>query len=175
MTEISVTGRSGFRRGLEWVIKASAAVGAISTLILMIHVVLDVAGRYLFNAPLPGTIEFVSYWWMILIIFTPLAYTQMRREHIDVSVFVELMPPTHRALTIAATRLLTLFGIGLVGWYGFFYAIEQMQRGEEARGAVHLWIWPFRFLVPWGMALFALQLLADFVDDLKHLKTVWRA
>ena len=66
----------GAARILGWAVNGGGVIAAGATLILMVHIIVDVAMRYLANAPLPGTIEVVSYWWMVLIIFPAVALTQ---------------------------------------------------------------------------------------------------
>lgn len=142
-------------------------IGGATVLVLMIHIVLDVAGRYLLNAPLPATIEIVSYWWMILITFLGQGLTQRRREHLEVTLLTDLMPERDRLGTIIGGRILTLLTVLALGYYGLLAAIEQTHRGEIAMGSITFAIWPFRWIVPIGMAIFACQLVIDLIRDIR--------
>ncbi|WP_224407549.1 TRAP transporter small permease [Afifella sp. IM 167] len=156
-----------FDRALAKAVQGGGLISAAATFILMAHVIVDVAMRYLANAPLPATIEIVSYWWMVLITFPALALTQRRREHVDLSLLTELMPARHRRVSIIMARVATLAVVLIIGWCGWLYALEQMARGEIAMGSVTIPIWPTRFAVPLGMLLFALQLTANLIEDLR--------
>ena len=160
----------GAARILGWAVNGGGVIAAGATLILMVHIIVDVAMRYLANAPLPGTIEVVSYWGMVLIIFPAVALTQRRREHIDVSLMIELMPDLHRKLSEIAARLVSIVLVLLLAWYGWFYALDQMERGEVAMGTVTVLIWPARFAIPLGMLLLALQLTEDLIASIRSLR-----
>ena len=56
-------------RGLSYLVKTASLVGAICVVLMMLHVTADVVGRYLFNAPLPGTTVWVANYYMIIIVF----------------------------------------------------------------------------------------------------------
>jgi TRAP-type C4-dicarboxylate transport system permease small subunit len=80
------------------------------------------------------------------------------------------MPDRHRKFFMIAARLVTLAFVLLLCWVGWLYALEQMDRGEVAMGSVTIPIWPTRFAVPLGMMLFAFQLTADLIADIRSLK-----
>ena len=71
---------------------ALLALGAIIIGLMAVHVIVDVLARYSFNQPLPGTIEIVSLYYMVAVIFLPVAYVQMRRQHIVVTQFTDWLP-----------------------------------------------------------------------------------
>ncbi len=142
-------------------------IGGATVIVLMLHIVADVFMRYVFNSPLPGTIEIVSYWWMILITFLGQGLTQRRREHLEVSLLTDLMPQMDRLGTIIGGRLLTLITVVALGYYGLLAAIEQTHRGEIAMGSITIAIWPMRWMVPIGMGIFAAQLVVDLIRDVR--------
>ena len=48
-------------------------IAGIAIALMMLHVSLDVAFRYLLGAPLPGTLTIVTYYYMVIAAFVPLA------------------------------------------------------------------------------------------------------
>ena len=48
--------------------------------------------RSFFNYPLPGTITIVSYYYMAIAAFMPLAFAEQKQAHISVEVITERMP-----------------------------------------------------------------------------------
>ena len=149
------------------VVKYAGWVAGATVIILMLHIVLDVFMRYTFNSPMPATIEVVSYWWMILITFLGQGMTQRRREHLEVTLLTDLMPEVQRLGTVIGGRFLTLITVSALGFYGMLAAIEQTHRGEIAMGSVTILVWPFRWMVPIGMGIFAAQLAVDLVRDIR--------
>jgi TRAP-type C4-dicarboxylate transport system permease small subunit len=68
-----------------------AFTAAFLSVVMMVHVTLDVAGRNLFNAPIVGTIEIVSAYYMAPLAFLPLAIITRERGHIIVELFTGWM------------------------------------------------------------------------------------
>lgn len=163
---------AGLDRVVGVLVTAAAWLGAIAVVGLMIHIIADVFLRYFFNSPLPATIEIVSYWWMILVIFPGIAFTQRRKEHVDVTLLTDLMPDTHRIGIRLLSRVLTMITVAALAYYGWLAALEQWHRGEIAMGSITILIWPMRFMVPLGMGLFLLQLLIDFYRDIQDFRRV---
>jgi hypothetical protein len=67
---------SGLRSFLGAVSNLLLAIGAAIITLMALHVIADVSCRYLLNQPLPGTIEIVSLYYMVAVIYLPLAYVQ---------------------------------------------------------------------------------------------------
>ena len=173
MSNVSTTEQlSAVDRGIGVAVTAGAWLGAFAVVALMLHIIADVFLRYFFNSPLPATIEIVSYWWMILVVFPGLAFTQRRKEHVDVTLLTELMPDKQQAGLRIAARLITMLTVGALGWFGWLAALEQWHRGEIAMGSITILIWPMRFMVPLGMGLFFIQLALDLYKDVKEFRKV---
>ena len=58
----------------------------------------------------------------------------------------------------------------MIAYLGWLHALDMAKIGEYALGAVKVPIWPMRFVVPFGMVLFAVQLMVDLTDDLRAWK-----
>ena len=83
-------------RALGWLVAAANAVSAAFVLLLMILVVADITGRYLFNSPVPMAYEFGSFM-LVFIVFLALASTQRAGAHIRVEFVTLRLPPRARA------------------------------------------------------------------------------
>src|SRR5690606_16708437 len=66
--------------------------GTICLILMAVQITLDVSLRHLFNAPLIGTIMFVSLFYMIVVAFLPLAQAEQNDAQISVEVVTELLP-----------------------------------------------------------------------------------
>ena len=82
-------------RALGWLVGAANAVSAAFVLLLMILVVADITGRYLFNSPVPMAYEFGSFM-LVFIVFLALASTQRAGAHIRVEFVTLRLPPRAR-------------------------------------------------------------------------------
>ena len=64
------------------------AAGA-AMLLMMAHIVADVAMKYALNDPIDGTTEVVAAYYMAATVFLPLAYVAVSGEHLDVTLFTQ--------------------------------------------------------------------------------------
>lgn len=150
---------------LRWIGLLSGIVGGIGLVLLLATLVIDVTLRFAFSIPLPGTIEYASFWYMAAIGFLGLALAERHNEHIDVPiVFDRLPPPIQRELTIVGKSLFAVVMLAIAVW-GWEEAVRQWEIGERG-GAAGVLVWPTRFLVPLGAAACAIELLATVLERL---------
>jgi TRAP-type C4-dicarboxylate transport system permease small subunit len=77
--------------------------------------VLDVAGRYFLNAPLPGSYELVQLL-LAVTVFAALPLATARREHVVVDLLDPLLPAAALRATASATALLAAVALGVLAW-----------------------------------------------------------
>ena len=66
--------------------------GLVAVALMMVHITIDVVGKFSINEPVPATIALVSNYYMVVIAFLPIAYAETRNSHITVEVLTELFP-----------------------------------------------------------------------------------
>ena len=77
-------------RVLAQSINLTLAVGLIAVAMMMIHITLDVAGKFLLNEPIPATITIVSNYYMVVVAFLAIGFAETRNGHITVEVLTEM-------------------------------------------------------------------------------------
>ncbi len=160
---------NAIERAIRAVSSAVMAVAAVALILMMLMVTLDVAGKYLFTAPVPVTLEMVSNYYMVAVVFLPLAAVELTGGHIHVELIHARLPRVgRRILDVAAHALACLF-FTLVAIYGGEVALKKYEVGEFLMGQYSLIIWPSRFLVPVGCGLIALLLALKAVRSAIHL------
>jgi len=134
---------------------ALGLVASILVLLLILHVSADVIMRALFNYPIKGTIEFVSYFYMIGITFLALAMVERRDAHISVEVLTELMPPRVVRVLIILATILAIIVLVLLCWRSWVEAASNYRRGSAlvVAGGEQLPIWPSYFMLPIGFGV----------------------
>ncbi len=140
--------------------KPLLAVAGFLIFFMMLHVVADVFARYALQKPITGTLEIVSNYYMIAIVFLPLALVQRQNSHIKVEVFTSLFGPRVVAVFDVVATAIAIVYVGLMGWLVLFEAIEHTLIREELVVGVSLMpVWPARWFVPVGVVFFLLSLL----------------
>ena len=132
--------------------------GTVLIGLMALHVALDVTLRYVLNTPLPGTVSFVSYYYMVAVIFAPLAFVQAQREHFFAEIVTARLPvPVVRILDAACLAVTALVLFFLV-WCTGAYALSFTEAGASVEtGYFTIPTWPSRWFVPFGLGLMALQ------------------
>ena len=163
--------RNGSRldRALGGLVAAANAVSAAFVLLLMVLVVADITGRYVFNSPVPMAYEVGSFM-LVFIVFLALASTQRAGAHIRVEFLTLRLPPRARAcLDILAYGLGLLVYVTIL-WRGFGWAWTSWQVGDYVAGLINIPRYPSQFVVPLGAAILCLQFVADVARRLQDLK-----
>lgn len=144
-------------RGLSLLSVLAAAAGAACVVLMMLHVTADVAGRYLFNAPLTGTIVIVAHYYMVFVSFIAIGVAEEKRVHISVEIVTDLLPrPVQSGLGVIS-GLVTVGVICLVAIAGFNQAMTQMRRGATMeQGGNLISVWQSYWAIPVGAGLMAL-------------------
>lgn len=153
-----------FGKLLSRIIDSMTVISGLAIAVMMVHIVLDVVLRNVFNYPLPGTITIVSYYYMAIAVFMPLAFAEQKSAHISVEVITELMPAgvqRHLAgwMLLFSAVIFALMTVRsweeAVGKYGIKASVVQ---GEDS-----LPIWPTYFFLPVGCLLMFLVVVYKFI------------
>lgn len=134
--------------------------------LMMVHITIDVFSRNLLNAPIPGTIEIVSAYYMVAIAFFPLAYASREEGQIFVELFTQKIPPKPLARLDAIVAMATGTYIAVFAWASTVVAVAKTEEGEVRETAAGFMdVWPSRWflaigLVPMAILLFKCALSA---------------
>lgn len=136
-----------------------AALASLALALMMLHVTADVIGKYVFNAPIPGTAEVVASYYMISVVFLPLAWLEVKNGPIVVELFYEMGSPRAKRTMVALGTLLSLIFYGVIAWLSWGPAVHAWRIGEIVEGAWRVTIWPTKFFLPLGLGLACLALV----------------
>lgn len=143
--------------------QALSLIGAVALVLMMTQVTLDVLGKYLFNQPVPMTLEAVSNYYMVAVVFLPLGAVERRNGHIHVELIYGYLPRIpRRVLDVLAYGLGVAF-MGLLTQSTWVVAVRKYEVGEFIMGSYSVITWPSRFLVPAGAAVITLLLFLKLV------------
>lgn len=141
----------------------TSVLAGVAVALMMVQVTLDVAMRHLFGTPLPATLTIVSYYYMVIAAFIPLALAEDRRSHISVEVVTDLLPEAVQHHLAGLILLPTAAITGLLTWRTFEAAIDAFQGGTaQVSGSSPIPVWPAYFALPLGAGLMTAILLLRF-------------
>lgn len=137
---------------------SARAVGGI-LMAMMILTCGDIFSRYFLRRSIVGTLEIESNYFMVAVVFLPLAYGMISKQgHIRVEILLSRLPLRLQMGLEMVGLILSLCVFGLVVWFGVAGAWRSWQAGETMVN-VALPMWPGRVLVALGGALLCLQMI----------------
>lgn len=129
-----------------------AGVAGVLLGIMTLHIVVDVLARNFFGRLLPYTLDVVQYLWMPGLAILALGLTELRGDHIRVTVLLDALSPLTSRLVDTLSGVVS---VALVGWVTILCwekALEARAIDEIAAGTGFP-VWPGRFLVAIGVTL----------------------
>ena len=149
-------------RVLEWFTDRLVSLASLFLLIMMLHVCADVALKYLMNRPIEGTLEIVSYYYMVAAVFLPLAFVELTRSAVAVDLFFIMMPRAMKITCMGLVLLICMVTYAGLAWITWHDALRALARREVVMGSAAVPIWPSRFVLPISFALGSLVCLWHF-------------
>jgi TRAP-type C4-dicarboxylate transport system permease small subunit len=165
-TEMEVLSMRALEAWTERLARWLALLAAISLVLMMVQTVIDVVMSRVFNSPIEGNIEVISVYHMVLVVFLPLAMVELRHEHINADLFVQMLSePLQRAVYVFGC-LISLGFFGLLCYQTWIDAIESLKINEVLMGSIYVPVWPAKFALPIGFAVMLLVVVLHIVRTL---------
>lgn len=148
---------------LSRLIDSVTVIAGLAIAFMMVHITLDVITRNFFNYPLPGTITIVSYYYMAIAAFMPLAFAEQKSAHISVEVLTERLPPLVQKHLAGCLLLLSAAVFALLTLRSWEEALSKYGiRASVVQGEDSLSVWPTYFFLPLGCLLMFVVVLYKF-------------
>ena len=147
-------------KSLSGVIGLATVVSGLALVLMMVHITADVASKFFFSQPLPGTIAIVSQYYMVAVVFLPLAFAERRSQHITVEIIVERLPLLFQRRLNGLSSAYTAIILGLLTWRGVEEALRKTDVGTFIiEQDVRIDTWPAFYLMPIGTGLIVAALV----------------
>ncbi len=155
----------------DWIARALLVLAATLAFLLCFLVCADVIGRVVFNAPVKGTPEIVSFS-IVIILWLQAAYAIRSGGMIWVDALHAHLPGrVQRACEVFAALLGVAF-FGLVCWGSVDPALYAWTSNEfEGEGALRVPVWPARWVVFIGSLLATFNYLLIAIERARALAT----
>ena len=136
-----------------------AVLGCIGVVLMMLHITLDVFMR-LIGHPIPATVTIVPHYYMLPIIFLPLALTERNDAHITVEVVVQFLHRNIQKVLAVLAWGVSAAVFGILFYQTLFDAIDKTEKGTFMMEVDYkIPIWPSYYFLPAGFAVVILVLL----------------
>jgi TRAP-type C4-dicarboxylate transport system permease small subunit len=136
----------------------TAGISIAVTIVVVLIVVGNVFGRYVFRQPLLGTVELVQTLAVTLVFFV-LAYTELKGGHVSVDLLVSRLPRPTQSILGFIMSLLSAVLAGFIFWQGLSMGLRDLFPVPVTTVTLSIPTAPFLFCMSFGSLLFALALL----------------
>lgn len=141
-------------------------IGLLILLAMMFLTIVDVFGRKFFASPVTGSYE-VTEFMLALFVFFSLGYTQAKKGHIAIDLFLMKLSPRAQAYFDCAVNLVSM-GLSLLMTWQLLVHAKRLYLGHTVTGVLHLPIYPFFIAAAVGTFFYFLVLLVDFFKSLEE-------
>jgi TRAP-type C4-dicarboxylate transport system permease small subunit len=137
-----------------------ALLGAVGVVAMLVHITAYVIMRQFTHSPVPATVEIVSYYYMILIAFLPIAWAERRGDMISIEIFAFLMKGRVGRIDEIFVALVTGGVYAMLTYTTWLVAMREFSaRSFVISLSVAIPVWPSYFVLPVAFALAAVVTL----------------
>ncbi|WP_420419855.1 TRAP transporter small permease [Pacificispira sp.] len=150
----------------------SAFVAGLTMAVMMLQVTADVLLKYLLNFPIPATLETVSGYYMVALVFLPLGIVTKDRDHICVELFTQHLGQRRLSWLTGFVNLIAIGYSAIIVFEGTKEAIRSSLIMEAWETAIwDIQVWPARWFVPAGFGMMLAFLVLQTVDHFHFART----
>lgn len=137
-------------RAIDRLAKLLALIAGVALILMMLQMAADVVMTNVIGRPIAGNLEIISVYHMVLVVFLPLAFVEVRHEHITVDLFVRLLPTGLVRVINVIGYLISAAFFAILGYQTLIDAIAAWRINEIMMGSVYVTVWPAKFALPVG-------------------------
>lgn len=143
-------------------------ISVVCIFLMALWVFADVAGRFLFNHPIPGTTELVECA-IITIVFLGLPYATHKNRNIRTVLIIERLPLAAQKWSEIIGYLLFIVIFSLMCFYSFQAGMQSWKTREYVGILLKVPLYPSRFTVVLGSGLIVIEAVVNVVVRLRSL------
>lgn len=137
-------------------------MSAVAMLLLTFVTVIDVAGRYFFNHPLPGTIE-ITELSLVVIVYLAFGFAEHHKEHVVIDTLYEMMPKLVKRIFYLLSGAMSFSVILLMAWQLYIYS-GRMKAGNYHTGVLGIPYSPIVLVASIGTAFYAFAIISNIIE-----------
>ncbi|TNE36971.1 MAG: TRAP transporter small permease [Alphaproteobacteria bacterium] len=152
-------------KAVSRLVTAATIVAGVILILLMVQIVGDVLLSNLLDKPIPGNSVIVTNYYMIAVVFLPLALAEKRGDNITVEIAYQLMPRKAKNWTMYFSWVLSLIVSLCIVVSLWQAAIKKMTTGAFVfEQEINFTTWPAYFILPVSFGLLALVIVSHILS-----------
>ena len=134
-------------------------------LCVMLWVVAEVIGRYVFNSPLPGHLEGAELL-LPMIVFFGVSYVQARDGHVGMTFVVEALPKNVRRVTDIITLIVSALTCAALAYFSSKNAWLAWIYEDVTMSPPYWPVWPSAAVIPLGYGMLAVRMILQILQKI---------
>ncbi|ADZ90908.1 TRAP transporter small permease [Marinomonas mediterranea] len=133
--------------------------GSAVLVMMVLQIVVDVSMRTFADKGLTATSELVSHYYMVMVSFLPVAYSELRRRHVEATIFTDYLNLKKRLVVELFGFVLSVLIYGILCWGTLQEALSNTAKGAYIESGVTVfYTWPSYWILPvsFGLMTFVL-------------------
>lgn len=151
--------------------RTAAGLAGVALILMMLQTVADVCLRFLFNLPIEGNLEIISYYHMVAVVFLPLGLVELRHEHINVDLFINWFSRRNRNLFYILASAIGIIFVSMLFYRSFLDAVTATRINDVIMGSILITVWPAKWALPIGFGCLLLAIAANVVMAVRNIET----
>jgi TRAP-type C4-dicarboxylate transport system permease small subunit len=143
----------------------AVAISGIALFSLVFMITLDVFLRYVFNSPLPASVE-VSQLLEPYVVFLPMAFAMAAHSHVRVTLFTGRFRGRLKTAAEIFAYVVSAVFFGLFFYWGWLHFWASFKINEFMLASVKLYWWIGKLAMPLGLILIAAECLHQILRTL---------
>lgn len=141
-------------------------IASVGLILMMVQTVIDVIADSFFGKPIPGNLEVISVYHMVLVVFLPIAMVEWKHENIQVDLFYLIMPSWAQRVSLVLGYLICAIFFAILARQTWIDAMASWRKNELMMAAVYVLVWPAKFILPIGFGAITLVTIRHFFKSL---------
>lgn len=142
--------------------------GGIILCLMMVQIVVDVFMRNVLGAGFPATAELVAKYYMVAVSFVPVAYAELKRRHIEATIFTDYLPKRAMPPIFLLGFALSALVYGTLTWGTYREAVSKtLRKAYVEAGAMDFYTWPSYWILPIAFGVMTLVCVLRVVSVLR--------
>jgi TRAP-type transport system small permease protein len=159
-------------QSIHRVCKGFALFSVVFLFLMMMFIAVDVVGRYVFNMPIPGSIDFVTVM-MVVVVFPAFGYLTSQDGHVRTDLLFERLSSRWKGIFDIFNSLFSIFLIVCMTWQLSARAWSIIQHPPGISTSYFQWPHlPFIILAAAGVGLMSLELFIWFFHSVNRARGV---
>jgi TRAP-type C4-dicarboxylate transport system permease small subunit len=152
------------RRLCNWLDYPLVGIGAAGLLLMMFATLASTIGNAIFSRPVPDIVTLDEVL-MAFVVFLPLAYVQLHRDHIEVTLATDWLPPRPKSYLRRFAIIVSIVTFSLLAWALAGGAHDAWADNDIYTGEYDIPSWPMRLIAAIGTVGFVIRLCVDLVQE----------